>query len=443
MESFDHVIVGAGAAGSVLAERLSEDAGTSVCVLEAAGPDRHPYISIPAGFVKTFYGDRFLWGFESEPLAALGGRSLALPQGKVVGCFSSINGLVYNRGQVADFDSWAKMGNRGWGFEDLLPYFKRSERRIGPGDDGVRGREGSLPITDVDWINPLSEAFIEAAVAMGIPRNPDYNSGRQFGTGYFQRYIHQGKHVSAAKAFLHPALKRPGVRLVTRARVIGLELDGRQVTGVRYLDAGGGEHIAGARRDVISSAGAVNSPRLLLLSGHRRAVASRRHRRAGAPRARWRRGKPARPLFRAPVRAGPERPHDQRMPPLAAPGAGGRQMAGWQAEHAGALPDDRFRPRQVAPRRRRQRSSHPVHAGQLRGRQGLCAGGRAWHDLRRRPTLTRECGPRPHPQRRSGGRADRAAELSGRRDRSADHPRRSALRPRPFSQPAARPLLRS
>ena len=267
MESFDHVIVGAGAAGSVLAERLSEDAGTSVCVLEAAGPDRHPYISIPAGFVKTFYGDRFLWGFESEPLAALGGRSLALPQGKVVGGFSSINGLVYNPGQVADFNSWAKMGNRGWGFEDLLPYFKRSERRIGPGDDRVRGREGSLPITDIDWINPLAEAFIKATVAMGIPRNPDYNSGRQFGTGYFQRYIHQGKRVSAAKAFLHPALKRPGVKLVTRARVIGLELDGRQVTGVRYLDAGGGEHIVGARRHVISSAGAVNSPRLLLLSG--------------------------------------------------------------------------------------------------------------------------------------------------------------------------------
>ncbi|MBT5108200.1 MAG: choline dehydrogenase [Rhodospirillaceae bacterium] len=267
MDTFDYVVVGAGAAGCVLINRLSEDGAASVCVIEAGGNDRHPLISIPAGFVKTLYGDRFVWPFETEPSPALGGRSIAIPQGRVVGGSSSINGMVYNRGQAADFDTWAQMGNRGWGFDDLLPYFKRSERRIGAGDDRFRGRVGELPITDIDWINPLAEAFLDAAEGMGIPRTPDYNAGYQFGAGYFQRYIHEGKRVSAAKAFLRPALRRKLTALRTGAQVVALEMEGRKATGVRYRDGAGNEHVVQARREVIVSAGAVNSPKLLQLSG--------------------------------------------------------------------------------------------------------------------------------------------------------------------------------
>jgi choline dehydrogenase len=267
METFDYVVVGAGAAGCVLTNRLTEDGTASVCVLEAGGKDRHPLISIPAGFVKTLYGDRFVWPFETEPSAVLDGRRVAIPQGKVVGGSSSINGMVYNRGQAADFDTWAQMGNRGWGFEDFLPYFKRSEQRIGNGDDYFRGRTGELPITDIDWINPLAEAFLAAAEGLGIPRIADYNAGTQFGTGYFQRYIHKGKRVSAAKAFLRPALRRQQTSLRTRAQVVALVLEGRKATGARYRDGDGREHVVRARREVILSAGAVNSPKILQLSG--------------------------------------------------------------------------------------------------------------------------------------------------------------------------------
>jgi choline dehydrogenase len=267
VETFDYVIVGAGAAGCVLTNRLTEGDVNTVCVLEAGGMDRHPFIHIPGGFTKTLYGDRFLWPFVTAPSASLGGRTVAIPQGRVVGGSSSVNGMVFNRGQAADFDTWAQMGNHGWSFEDLLPYFKRSEMRIGDGDDRVRGRDGELPITDIDWINPLAEAFIDAAVAMGIPRIRDYNSGAQFGTGYFQRYIHRGNRVSAAKAFLRPAMRRKSARLRTRVQVVAVLLEQGRAMGVRYRDSDGRENTVFARKEVILSAGAINSPKLLQISG--------------------------------------------------------------------------------------------------------------------------------------------------------------------------------
>src|SRR5580692_2027342 len=171
-DTFDYVIVGAGSAGCVLANRLTEDPGTTVCVLEAGPTDWHPYIHLPAGFIKTFYNRSLNWCYSQEP-----------------GGSSSINGHIYNRGQRQDFDTWAQLGNRGWGYPDVLPYFKRLERRVGDGDETFRGRDGALTVTDIDWRDPLCEAFIAGAVSLGIPRNPDYNGTQQEGVAYAQRTI--------------------------------------------------------------------------------------------------------------------------------------------------------------------------------------------------------------------------------------------------------------
>lgn len=265
-DSFDYVIVGSGPAGSLLAQRLTAEAGVTACVLEAGGRDRSPYVRIPGGFVKMLYDDRLLWAFQTEPAQAVADRSIRLPQGRIVGGSSSLNGLVYSRGQPEDFDDWATWGNEGWAYHDVLPYFMRSERRLGPADERFRGREGALPITDPDWRNPLCEAFIQAAVDRGIPRNPDYNGERQDGVGYFQRYIHRGRRVSCADAFLHPAVRRGRVDLRVGARADQILMEGARAMGVRYHQMGQQREVR-ARREVIVCAGALNSPRLLQLSG--------------------------------------------------------------------------------------------------------------------------------------------------------------------------------
>ncbi|MBU6499722.1 MAG: GMC family oxidoreductase N-terminal domain-containing protein [Rhodospirillales bacterium] len=268
VDTFDYVIVGAGAAGSVLANRLTDDPAVSVCVLEAGPPDRNPYIHIPAGFIKTLFDPSCTWQFKTEPTANTGGRAIATTQGRTLGGSSSINGMIYNRGQPADLDSWAQRGNRGWGYADMLPYLRRSERRIGFGDDAVRGREGGIPITDMDWIHPASEAFIAGVIGLGIPRNPDYNSGDQAGVGYFQRAIHRGRRVSAARAFLKPAMARPNLDVRTTARASAIVFEGRRAVGIRYLNAPGGvPREVRARREVILCAGTVNTARLLQVSG--------------------------------------------------------------------------------------------------------------------------------------------------------------------------------
>ena len=267
-DSFDYLIVGSGAAGSVLANRLTQDPSVTVCVLEAGPPDRNPWIHIPAGFTKTLFDPAVTWQFKTEPTENTGGRAIATTQGRTLGGSTSVNGMIYNRGQPADLDSWAQHGNRGWSYADVLPYYRRSERRVGFGDAEKRGRDGGIPVTDMDWKHPVSEAFIAGCVAAGIPRNPDYNSGDQAGVGYYQRTIERGRRVSAARAFLHPAMRRPNLEVRTSARASTVLFQGKRATGVRYLRAQGGPaQDVLARREVILSAGTVNTARLLQISG--------------------------------------------------------------------------------------------------------------------------------------------------------------------------------
>jgi choline dehydrogenase len=269
MDTFDYVIVGAGTAGCVLANRLSQDANVTVCVLEAGPRDWHPYIHIPAGFIKLFHQPGLNWLYTQEPSEWTGGRRILAPRGKTLGGSSSINGHIYNRGQRLDYDGWAQRGNRGWGYADILPYFKRLERRIGEGDETFRGREGALTITDIDQHHPLSEAFIAGAVSQGIPRNPDYNGESQLGINYAQRAIQNGRRVSAARAFLHPAMKRGNLTVVTRAHATNLIFEDMRAVGVRYRKGGRGgvPNEVRARREVILSGGTFNSPQLLQMSG--------------------------------------------------------------------------------------------------------------------------------------------------------------------------------
>jgi choline dehydrogenase len=268
METFDYVIVGAGSAGSVLANRLSEDGTATVCVLEAGPRDWHPFIHIPAGFMYTLVDPRVNWLYTSEPSEWTSGRRIAAPRGKTLGGSSSINGHIYNRGQRLDFDGWAQRGNRGWGYADVLPYFRRTERRMG-GDELFRGREGNLPITDLEWRDPLCEAFIEGAVQMGIPRNQDYNGAAQAGVSYVQRIIENGRRKSAARGYLHPAMKRPNLTVRTHAHATEIVLEGKRAVGVRYRQGGrdGASTEVRTTREVILSGGAVNSPQLLQVSG--------------------------------------------------------------------------------------------------------------------------------------------------------------------------------
>lgn len=269
MDRFDYVIVGAGSAGCVLASRLSEDPSTSVCVLEAGPRDWHPYIHLPAGFIKTFHMKSINWAYQQEPGPWTGGRSIYAPRGKTLGGSSSINGHIYNRGQRMDFDTWAQMGNRGWGYADVLPYFRRLEKRVGEGEALYRGREGSLTVTTMDWRDPLCEAFMEGAVSLGIPRNPDYNGKTQEGVSYCQRTINNGLRVSAATAFLKPAMKRPNVHVHTHAHATEIIFEGKRAVGVRYMKGGRGGHPVEVRanKEVILSGGSYNSPQLLQLSG--------------------------------------------------------------------------------------------------------------------------------------------------------------------------------
>ncbi|WP_353212569.1 GMC family oxidoreductase N-terminal domain-containing protein [Rhodovarius sp.] len=266
-DTFDFIIVGSGAAGSVLADRLSEDGKHSVCVLEAGPMDTNPWIHMPAGFIKTLANPDVSWQFSTEPTEMTGGRRINTIQGRVLGGGTSINGLIYNRGQPDDLNNWAQRGNRGWGYDDCLPHYKRTERRVGVADD-TRGTEGGMPVTDMDWFHPVSEAFIEGCVAQGIPRNPDYNNGNQAGVGYYQRIIQNNRRVSAARGRLHPAMARKNLEVRTNARATTLLFEGKRCVGLRYAASADGPRTEiRARREVIISAGTANTARLLQISG--------------------------------------------------------------------------------------------------------------------------------------------------------------------------------
>lgn len=268
-ETFDYVIVGAGAAGSILANRLTEDGTTTVCLLEAGPRDWHPYLHIPAGFIKAIFNPAFTWQFSSEPTDNTKGRRIPIPQGRTLGGSTSINGLAYTRGHPADYDGWAAAGNHGWSYEDVLPYFKRSERKIGIGDERFHGRTGEQAVTDMDWIHPLCEAFIAGAGNEGILRNPDYNGTDQWGAGYYQRTIHKGWRQSAAVSFLRPIKGRRNLELKTNAQATEVLLEGKRAVGIRYTRGRDRDrsHEVRARREVILSSGTVNTPRLLQISG--------------------------------------------------------------------------------------------------------------------------------------------------------------------------------
>lgn len=265
VEEADFVIVGAGAAGCVLANRLSEDPGTRVLLLEAGGSDRRLWVKVPAGFTRTLHDPRVNWGYRTAPGPAIDGRSVPFPRGRLVGGSSSINGHLYVRGQAADYRTWAQKGCRGWGWEDVLPYFMRAETREG-GDPARRGRSGPLRVEDLRETHPLAELFCRAAQKLGLPRNPDYNSGDPEGCFFYQQLMRDGRRWSAADAYLRPAIRRPGLRLLTEALAERVLLEGRRATGVRFRHQGEVRE-ARARRAVILCGGAINSPQLLQLSG--------------------------------------------------------------------------------------------------------------------------------------------------------------------------------
>ncbi|KRS18474.1 GMC family oxidoreductase [Roseovarius indicus] len=267
-ETHDYIVIGAGTAGCLLADRLTEDGTRNVCVIEAGPRDSHPFIHMPAGYIKTLVNPRYTWQFTSEPSEGTANRPIPATQGRTLGGSSSINGMCYNRGQRTDYDSWAQRGNPGWSYDDLLPLFRRTERRLGTGgDDAYRGRSGGLPVSDLDWPHTLCDAFVEAAVENGIPRNTDYNGPDQAGAGFYQRVIEGGRRRSAARSFLGPARRRGNLRLISEAVVKRIQFDGRRATGVVLMRADGTEHTIRAEREVILCGGALNSPRLLQISG--------------------------------------------------------------------------------------------------------------------------------------------------------------------------------
>ena len=266
MDEFDYIVIGAGSAGCVLANRLSKDPGCRVALLEAGGRDSNLWIHIPVGYFSTMHNPELDWCFKTENDKGLNGRSLDWPRGKVLGGSSSINGLLYVRGQPEDYDRWRQLGNTGWGWDDILPLFKRAESFSG-GSDDHHGGDGPLSVSPGSYERPICNDWIKAAQAAGYNYNSDYNGAMQEGVGHFQTTTRNGRRCSAAVAYLNPVRSRSNLEVYTNAHVTRIQITDRRATGVSFIDSSGSEQQLATAREIILSAGAIGSPHLLMVSG--------------------------------------------------------------------------------------------------------------------------------------------------------------------------------
>jgi choline dehydrogenase len=262
---FDYVIVGAGSAGCVLADRLSATGDATVLLLEAGGRDVNPFIHMPAGIAKLVGNRRIDWDYYTEPEPELLGRRLYWPRGRVLGGSSSINAMCYTRGAAADYDEWARDGVAGWSYREVLPYFRKAEGQI-RGASEFHGADGPLRVEDLRYRNPLSAVFVEAALSLGWPRNDDFNGARQEGIGFYQVTHSQGRRCSSAVAYLRPARARANLTVITRALAGRVLLERGRAAGVEFIRGGSLQRVR-ARREMLLAAGAIGSPQLLQLSG--------------------------------------------------------------------------------------------------------------------------------------------------------------------------------